>query len=444
MLKHYNLNLQLSFLIIISLFISGIWLYYLKLIDVFENEKWQYIGFTFVAGTIIPNVIFLVHDYLYEPLGIGNSKDPLNSFIYFTLGVGLLEEFVKLIPVLLVLKIYRKAINEPLDYIKYASVSALGFAFGENVEYAWSYGGEVLFGRAVLSVPGHLFFSAIFIYGFVLHKYTLRPRNLILRFAAISILSHGLYDYLLDFDLLFFGRVLNIVFFLLLVSVYSTILNNALNNSPFYTPDKTVDQDKVRHNMFLLYGIALFAVFLFDFFAKNLYHSYGAAINFIIYYGFILSTIVVRLSRFSIIPQVWKPVKPEFPFAYKTRQSANDFRVLFGLFTVKGESYNDYHISRLFKEEVYVLPLSKGNSIINGAKFGIIEQKIFLNERPVFVVKIWLDKKNNVYKHFLLLAKTEGVTHNRNNEPIASLNSINSPHNTKLVFHEWVVLKKKT
>ncbi len=408
----------------------------------FENEKWQYVVFTFVAGTIIPNVIYLVHEFVYEPLGIANSKDPVYSFLFFTLGVGLLEELVKLIPVLLVLKIYRGAINEPLDYVKYASVSALGFAFGENVEYAWSFGGHVLFGRAVLSVPGHLFFSAIFIYGFVLHKYTLRPRGLIIRFAAISFLSHGLYDYLLDFDMHFFGRILNIVFFLLLVSVYSTILNNALNNSPFFTPNKTVDQDKVRNQMFSLYAIALFAVFLFDFLSNNIYHSYSAAINFIVYYGFILSTIIVRLSRFSIIPQVWKPVKPEFPFAYKQQQSTNDFRVLFGLFTVKGESYNDYHISKLFNVEVHVVPLSRGPSIMNGARYGIIEQKIFLNNRPVFVIKVWLDKRNNIHKHFLLLAKTEGVTHNQNDEPIASLNSINSPHNTKLVFHEWVVLRK--
>ena len=49
---------------------------------------------------------------------------------------GLSEEIIKIIPVLIILKT-TKFINEPIDYIIYSSISALGFAFIENIQYIY-------------------------------------------------------------------------------------------------------------------------------------------------------------------------------------------------------------------------------------------------------------------------------------------------------------------
>jgi RsiW-degrading membrane proteinase PrsW (M82 family) len=435
--------LNLVFIISLSLFISCIWLYYLRLVDVFENEKTIYIGITFIIGAIIPNIIYPIHDFLYAPLGISNSSNAASSFLFFTLAVGLLEELVKLIPVLIVLRFLKKAVNEPVDYIIYACVSALGFAFGENIEYAWNYGHDVLISRSILSVPAHMFFSSLFIYGYVLYKYKQEDYTKILLFGSIGFFAHGIYDFLIDFQSPLLGNLLNILFFMLLISAFIVILNNTLNNSNFYTSRKAVNQEKIRNHLFLLYVIVLALVIICDFFIEGSPNTLGTLLRFVLFQSFILAIIIVRLSRFSIIEGLWNEVKPEFPFYYKKEANRNDFSVFFGLLTVKGESYNDYHISLLFQEEIFVLPLSRQSAHLKKGHIGIIEKKVFSNEQTLYTVKIYLDKEKNNSRHYFLIAKTNGTTHAPDLAPIASLNSLNSSTDNRLTFHEWVVLRKK-
>ncbi|MCC6371025.1 MAG: PrsW family intramembrane metalloprotease [Bacteroidia bacterium] len=435
--------MNLIIIIILSLFISFIWLYYLKLIDVFENEKTKFILITFILGSIIPNIIYPIHTYIYEPLGIEKGSDPVSVFLYYTLGVGLLEEAIKILPVILILRFAKKEVNEPLDYVIYATVSALGFAFGENVEYAQAYGHEVLLMRSILSVPGHMFFSAMFIYGYVLYKHHQQPSKSIFLFATFGFVSHGIYDFLLSIESPLIGSLLNMIFFFLLVQIFITILNNSLNNSPFYKPNKTINQEKIRSQIAQLYVVVIFLIFAYYFYLNGATKGMRAFVWFLLFESFILGIIVVRLSRFSIIPGTWVPVKPEFPFTVITQNSQdNDFHIFFGILKIKGESYNDSAISQLYGEAIHIVPLSANRSALKKTHKGIIEKKLFLQAKAVFLVKVYFNDSVEQHKHFVLLAKTSGTTHAADNSPIASLNSLTSGDVGSLVFHEWVVLKK--
>lgn len=435
--------MSVIFIIIISFLISFAWLYYFKLIDLFEQEKIFHLVVTFVLGTIIPFSIYFIHDYIYYPLGIYETGKPFEDFFFFFLGVGLLEEAIKLIPVIIVFYLIRKAINEPLDYVKYICVSALGFAFGENIEYALNYGGSVLMGRSILSVPGHMFFSAMFIYGWIEYKFHNQKFRIVPLYLVMGALCHGIYDFLWTFKLPVIGILINTCFFFILISVFVTILNNCLNISPFYSPRKIVDQEIVRKRLFLFYVGIIVSILVYAGYYEGIEYAFGAFLLLLIWKSTILLVLIVRLSRFSIVPNLKNRVRIKFPFYYNSNPSKNDIRAFFGFFTIRGEPYNAAKISMLYHEPLKVIPVNAKKSYLNQIYFGIIENKIFENDTLYFLLKIYLDAEKINYQHFVLIPKTEGQMYSMDGHPIAALHGIDKSNGTKLYFHEWVILKKK-
>lgn len=92
------------------------------------------------------------------PLRYGAAA--LYHFISCTLGVGLVEEGLKWTVLLLVTRKTRH-FNSLFDGIIYAVFVSLGFAAFENVLYVLENGWINAVMRAVLSVPGHMFFAVL-------------------------------------------------------------------------------------------------------------------------------------------------------------------------------------------------------------------------------------------------------------------------------------------
>ena len=84
-----------------------------------------------------------------------------------TLGVALVEEGLKLLVLIWVTQ-KNKDYNSSFDGLIYAAFVSLGFAALENIFYVFEYGIRVGIMRAVLSVPGHLFFSVMMGYQYSL------------------------------------------------------------------------------------------------------------------------------------------------------------------------------------------------------------------------------------------------------------------------------------
>lgn len=130
------------------------------------------------------------------------------SLFTMTFLLGLLEESLKLLPILLF--IYpREEFNEVPDGILYVLAAGLGFAFLENLLYSLLYGLEVGLIRAFLTSLAHATFSGIL--GFYLgltRIYPEKSRLLLLQGLVLASLLHGLYNYILLEDLLPFSLVL--------------------------------------------------------------------------------------------------------------------------------------------------------------------------------------------------------------------------------------------
>lgn len=84
----------------------------------------------------------------------------LHHFLTWFIGVGLVEEGLKWI-VLLLLTRRNKNFNSLFDGIIYSVFVSLGFAGYENILYVTEYGFGNALVRAVCSVPGHMFFAVL-------------------------------------------------------------------------------------------------------------------------------------------------------------------------------------------------------------------------------------------------------------------------------------------
>lgn len=174
----------------LSLLPALFWLYIFYLQDM-NREPWSLVISSFLLGSLmVPPAALL--EAPFSPI----LREGL-SLLSMTLSLGLLEEVLKLLPVLLF--IYpRDEFNEVSDGILYVLAAGLGFAFLENLFYSLLYGLQVGVIRAFLTSLAHATFSGIM--GFYLGLtgvYPHRSRVLLLGGLLQASLFHGLYNFLL-------------------------------------------------------------------------------------------------------------------------------------------------------------------------------------------------------------------------------------------------------
>ena len=211
------------------------WLFFLQQIDIYEKEKWIYLLLTCCMGMLFTFGTFIITDFLNESLQFKLNGNLLNDFFYCVFGIGSVEELLKFIPVIIMMK-FSKQINEPIDYIIYASASALGFAFIENLMYFNESSLYLIHIRALSAVITHMFNSSLIAYGIILWRYKNGgDKYAYLLFAyLIASASHGFYDFWLLSDSVNSLSIVTIVFMLFTFIMYNTFISNALNNSSYY------------------------------------------------------------------------------------------------------------------------------------------------------------------------------------------------------------------
>lgn len=221
--------------LISAFFVSFVWILFLRSMDVFNREKWWHIGLVFVAGGVFTLFCLPIYDYADVVLNFHINGDPFNDFMYCFLIIGGGEELVKLLPWVL-FAIFSRRFQEPFDYILYASVTALGFAFTENLMYLEDTGSIV--SRSILSTVAHMFDASVVAYAVILSKYKFKQRFWKLATPVIGFilaaLCHGFYDYWLISPAAEGYYYITLLFFLLSLHVWFFFKNNAMNNSGFF------------------------------------------------------------------------------------------------------------------------------------------------------------------------------------------------------------------
>lgn len=292
-----------------ALLILLIWSLFLVRVNVYQKGKWKNILFTIILSSVFVLPVWLLYDIYEYKIGFTLNGNLINDFLYCVFGIGVIEELVKFIPFLIILK-FTKSINEPIDYIMYASLSALGFAFVENFRYFDDGSINIIHSRALTASIAHMIFSSIIAYGLILARFKYKKKTFLfgLLFFFIAAFAHGFYDFWLLNKYVSDYYIFTFIWLLAGILVYSSFINNALNHSLTSADNIQLNTSKLSADL----AAALIGVFLFEYIC--LVFIYGPTIGD---REFILSTLgggylilfsSVRLSNIDIIPGEWSPI----------------------------------------------------------------------------------------------------------------------------------------
>ncbi|MFA7272636.1 MAG: PrsW family intramembrane metalloprotease [Crocinitomicaceae bacterium] len=445
---------MIAFYIVVALFIAWIWVDYFRLIDIFEKNNLGYVLLIFLLGAASVGIVLLIQNFILDPSGWELNGGFLNQFAYSVFGIGLVEEVAKLTPFLLFHQFFKKHLREPIDYIAFICVSALGFSAAENVLYFQTHGAGIISSRAILCSISHMFDSAIVAYSFVLVRFhpEFKSKPLIIFVGLLlAALAHGIYDFWLIYEGIQFGFLVTLFFFFITISVFATILNNAINNSGQFTYKKVIDIDRLSKRMLQYYAI----VFATQLVLVSVEENFGTSLIFLLYSifttGFIVIISILRMSRFQLIEDRWNKIKLELPFQFlgKSESLYEGFQPF--SIRIKGASYNEIYLSQFYEEYVYLHSVSPNRSVTGRPVLAFIEKKIFLkNDEVYYLARLHETDAESSFELTLLKPKESGITKTKNNHPIVArmeVREVPNPLDTSTWkksyrFVEWVYLKK--
>lgn len=283
-----------------------VWFLFLRKVDIFKRTAWAPQAAMVFLGGLSAFSALPFYDFLEFELNFGLTGELASDFLYCIVGIGFIEELVKIVPFLIVLR-FSNAIRGPLDYIIYASLSGLGFAFVENLLYFDPSNISIIHGRVLITTVFHMFATSTIAFGLVLGKYRYGKYQglfLVVSFL-IAAIFHGFYDFWLINrsvgGFYFFAYVI----FIVATFFYASYINNSLNNSAVFRGRVILDMNRLAS--YLL--IALMVVLLFEYMCLNF--VYGVQIGNIALFrslgmgSFLMFFVVLNLSYIDVVQGEW-------------------------------------------------------------------------------------------------------------------------------------------
>jgi RsiW-degrading membrane proteinase PrsW (M82 family) len=238
------------FALIASILVALVYIRFLRQMDVFEKETWINTFLCFLIGVVTVPLAFVIYIIFPDIINLPESGNFSVRLRYHMQGVASVEELVKIIPFLIFYN-RKHVLNESYDFIKYASLGAMGFAAFENVLYFKS-DISIIQDRAFYTAVLHMFTSSIIAYSiFYFKKNSKLPFLLILVVAyGFAVFTHGLFNALVSSQSTFYFAVFQVIFMLIL---WGKMMNNALNHSEYFH-EKSIQLEISKAGIQLLIG----------------------------------------------------------------------------------------------------------------------------------------------------------------------------------------------
>lgn len=258
-----------------ALLIALVYILFLRRMDLFEQERPLYTFLAFLMGCVFLFLVFGFQAIIPLKSYFSENGSLYDRFMFHFVAVALFEEFVKILPFLILLP-FRKIVNEPFDFIKYSSIGALGFATIENMFYFHRYSLEIAETRAFYTAVMHMFTSSIIGY-FMLRSRYVGCRHALFGFIPGFILAmavHAAYNTCMSTNSTYF---IGIGLTIAMLVVWGRMMNNALNQSPFYTD--ALAEKVTTAGLSLVLGWA--SIFVFVAFAISITQTVESAWTFV-------------------------------------------------------------------------------------------------------------------------------------------------------------------
>ncbi len=108
----------------------------------------------------IESLLGMILDSFFKNIQVTKTAYYIYNFIYYFVCIALVEETVKFFVLKWKTSKHRE-FNHTFDGLIYSIFVSLGFAALENILYVFQFGFQTALLRAVLSVPGHMFFAVM-------------------------------------------------------------------------------------------------------------------------------------------------------------------------------------------------------------------------------------------------------------------------------------------
>lgn len=285
-----------------------VWMAFLRRLDTLRKESWAPLVAVFVGGAIFSFLATVLYDFLHWDLGFYRSErgDFWQDLFYCVFGIGVIEELVKFIPFLLLLQ-FTKVVRRPISYLLYASASALGFAFVENLMYFDAGHIGIIHGRVLVCNVFHMFATSTVAYGMMLARYRYGKSQwlLVVPFFLLAAFMHGFYDFWLISPTVSLFSLMSVVFFVYATFQYAAYINNALNQSEVFRGRHLLDSQELA--IFLTIGLVL--VLLFEFLGLSLVYGTGIGNHSLLMSmgmgSFLMFFVVLNLSNIDMVQGEW-------------------------------------------------------------------------------------------------------------------------------------------
>ena len=444
----YNLffYLYLSFSACAAIISISMWLDYFRKIDVFEAEKLKHLIVALFVGCFTPFLSIFIYR-LIDLTGFDLNGDIYNDLFYTIVAIGANEELSKILGVIIVFKILKNHINEPIDYLIYAGVTALGFSIVENFKYFNNYGIQIISTRAFYSALVHIINTTIIVYGFYRLKLFNKGQqlsNTIIAFI-VSASSHGLFDFFLLNN--FIGDITPLfatLVYLIGINFWVQMLNNANNYSTHFSYEKVHFSSNIFYRLLFWYLATLIITVIYNMIVFSPERALSYFLSSLGADGLLLLIVILRASRFRIFKNKYFDVKIELPF-YITKNNDEDFKFLYLLpIKIRGESAFEYKLTTFLNKIIELHPLNTDNTLLKEPLKVNLTEKVLLNDDVV----VYKAEHNSTT--YYLKPKTRGETETTDDHPISGLYTLKTAQNTNdatqinysdLVFLEWIYVK---
>ncbi len=329
--------------------IAFIWLFYIRKLDIFEPERWVYVMLAFVLGGFFTEFVYPLTDALNVLVGFDLNGKPLNDFLYCFIGIGVIEELIKAIPLVIIVLFTREA-DEPYDFILYAAASALGFAFVENISYLESSELQNINGRMLTAAVAHMSFSSAVAYGVLLSKFVYQKHRLltVIGFFLLASLAHGFYDFWLINEWASKYSGFTVIFFIGTVHLWFIMKNNAINISNYFDSKIKMNNDLLKDYLI----VTLVFVLMFSYTGIAATRGTEAGNSFLysqlLNYLYFILYLTYSFSRFDVVRGYLAPFTIPFDFMIprlKETPNYSETRLAIGLFEINPwtQSHEPHH-----------------------------------------------------------------------------------------------------
>ena len=173
----------------------------------------------------------------------------------------------------------------------YASTTALGFAFYENINYLLKYSdsGNIVAIRSLLPSVMHMVVSSIFSFGIFLYVQSKKIKYIFIGLFLSSFI-HAIYNT---------SFIFSPIILLIILSYYSKMIQSLLNISPFYEKSKEKFVGESTNFLFVIIFSILILSFLFDLFFngfKSIINNFSSYLYLLVIHLFHLQNIKFKIS----------------------------------------------------------------------------------------------------------------------------------------------------